>query len=509
MSELVGGRTDYELIARGYPFIVRRTPQPIPTAAIDAQPAACALINLEWLAHIAGAIEALNQPDAWQGSDEEIYNAQQQLEKLAAAFSTICEMSQGANVQFRQTDCTLEVSEDGGATWTEIFNAGCAKTVITYNPDTGYIEADGEPVVSGDTIINNTIIIDDTGNLQPDGLNKRCDTASYLVDLPLPTLIQEYITTQQNNANTVDIVSALIAFGLGIGGIIVTGGTSAIAYIFAGLAIAADGSDLAAKILNIDPTLLAAETTAQFWQDVKCAIYCVLPNDGVLTPDVAQAIADNLESELLTTYPNAIPLLSDSFRMFSIEALGKMSIYGALYDGDNCDLCACGGWIRAIHGLPYTTKYATLYDATSHNPNSAFFDAAQTVRSSHVTVEVDLSRTPAWITGVNAVANTYKDPGDPSSYGYAKCEVWDMDNQTWVTIFNGGLNAFGGDSFRNLNGGLPGQPYPVLTTKVRFELLAWGTNSNNSWGNNMIHGITLYGAGIDVFTLELNEFNGV
>lgn len=516
MSELVGGRTDYELMARGYPFIVRRNPQPIPAAAIDAQPAACALINLEWLAHIAGAIEALNQPDAWQGTDEEIYNAQQQLEQLAAAFSTICEMSQGANVQFRQTDCTLEVSEDGGATWTEIFNAGCAKTVITYNPDTGYIEADGEPVVSGDTIINNTIIVDNTDGIAPPSLDKRCDVASYYADLMLPSYMAEIVTTIEQTSNNKDALSALIGFAVAVTGIIftpLTAGTSALAalgYIFAGFAVAETFGELSAMVSEADAASVENEMTPQFWQDVKCKIYCILPNDGIVTPDVQQDIADNVET-LTASYPNAIPILAESIRQFSIEAIGRFNIFGALYDGSNCDLCACGGWIRNVTALPYTTKYAILHGSTAHvTGGGAFYDAAETVRSGLVTVEIDLSKTPAWITGATAKAYTGQDDGDADDYGYAKVEIWDMDAQSWVQVYTSGLSKFGADVYRNWNAGLPGQPVPILTTKIKFELLAWGINAENpQWVSNRIHEILLYGAGIDVFTLELNEFNGV
>lgn len=514
MSELVGGRTDYELIARGYPFIVRRTPQPIPTAAIDAQPAACALINLEWLAHIAGAIEALNQPDAWQGTDEEIYNAQQQLEQLAAAFSTICEMSQGANVQFRQTDCTLEVSEDGGQTWTEIFNAGCAKTVITYNPDTGYIEADGEPVVNGDTIINNTIIVNDTSEITPNGLNKRCDMASYYADLMLPSHMAQIVQTIEQTGNNKEALSSLIGFAVALTGLIFmpfTGGASgaaALAWVFGAFTVAETLGELSALVADADAAAVNNDMTTQFWQDVKCKIYCVLPNDGIVSQAIQAQIADEVQT-LAASYPNAIPLLAESIRQFSPEAIGRFNIFGALYDGSNCDLCACGAWVHAIHAFPYNTKYANLLGTTAHYPEGAFYDSAQTVRSGFVQVEIDLSKTPAWITGINAVATTYKDPGDPSDYGYAKAEIWDESAQAWQQVYSSGLSAFGADVFRNMNGGLPGQPLPVITTKVRFELLAWGINSNNAWGNNMIQGITLYGAGIDVFQLELDEYNGV
>lgn len=507
MSDPTIGRTEQEQIERGYPFIVRRNPQPIPAAAIDAQPAACALINLEWLAHIVGAIEAINQPDAWQGTDEEIYQAQQQLEALAAAFSTICDMAEGATVQFRQTDCTLEMSTDNGQTWTMIFNAGCATPVIVWNQDTGELTVDGEVVVNSETIINNTIIVNDTEELQPTGLDKRCDVASYYADLMLPSLMAEMVTSAEQSSTNVDAISSLIGFAVAVTGFIftpATGGASAaaaLAWIFGGLAVAETGAELGALIINADPVAMEAEMTPQFWQDVKCKIYCVLPSTGIVDLQVQQDIADEVET-LAPAYPATIPLLSESIRSFTPEAIGKFNIFGALYDGSNCDLCACGPWQHDILDEPWLTKYVELVGTTYYDiPSETMRDSAATLNNDRIEFIVDLSKTPAIITQFRGLAQSQKmggqgDAGDK----FLSVSAWDSNGGTWVEVWNKEVSPFGSNALPNNELILPSP-----TIKLKVEMDGWGVNAT---GNpTRVHGFGLWGVGVDVIGIEKQEMN--
>lgn len=64
------------------PFVPRKEPLPPPGVAIDASPALCAQINAEWFSHVLGALEVLAQDDTWIGTDEERYEAVQQIEQL-------------------------------------------------------------------------------------------------------------------------------------------------------------------------------------------------------------------------------------------------------------------------------------------------------------------------------------------------------------------------------------------------------------------------------------------
>lgn len=371
---------------------------------------------------------------------------------------------------------------------------------------------DGAPGIDGqDCDCNQTEsedFVDDTDGIKPTGLNKRCDMASYLVDIPLPSVfadtLQAYNDAVDNNEFMV-LLSIVGAAALTIA----TAGTAALAYSAAVLSGAALGVTIYDTVLTIDTALATTEADSQFWQDVKCTIYCNLPNDAILDQQAANDIADAIDSDLTTTYPNAAPVIASMFRSFSSETRGKYNVYGALYDGDNCDLCACGGWVAYVRGYPYVSKYINLLGTTTKWPDGGvFYDGAWTDRDSLVQVEIDLTDTLAYITGISIQGASYKDSGD-SGDRYVKLEVWDEANKNYVTVWSAPASTAGADSFRNLNGGTPGVPYPLLTTKIRITQEGWGENQGMSWDNNYISVINVYGGGPDVFQIENDEYNGV
>jgi len=67
------------------PLIPRRTPRTPPQAGIFDEPFVCVPMNLLWLPHIWGALDVLNQPDTWQGTEAEQFTARQQIERLLLA----------------------------------------------------------------------------------------------------------------------------------------------------------------------------------------------------------------------------------------------------------------------------------------------------------------------------------------------------------------------------------------------------------------------------------------
>lgn len=68
-------------------------PQPtiIPTAAWNDAPLFCLQVNDEWVSHILGVLTALDQPDTWIGTEEEIFAARQQVNEIMLALMTTCE----------------------------------------------------------------------------------------------------------------------------------------------------------------------------------------------------------------------------------------------------------------------------------------------------------------------------------------------------------------------------------------------------------------------------------
>jgi hypothetical protein len=75
------------------PFTIPRTkPTPIPTPNIFDEPFVCFKINAEWASHVIGVLDALDQPDTWIGTEEQIFAARQQIREAILVLSGECEM---------------------------------------------------------------------------------------------------------------------------------------------------------------------------------------------------------------------------------------------------------------------------------------------------------------------------------------------------------------------------------------------------------------------------------
>lgn len=61
-------------------------PQPIPPAPPFANPTWCLEVSEEWAVFILGALEVLDQPDAWQGSEGEVQAARDKVNEIIASF---------------------------------------------------------------------------------------------------------------------------------------------------------------------------------------------------------------------------------------------------------------------------------------------------------------------------------------------------------------------------------------------------------------------------------------
>lgn len=94
---------------------------PIPGARWDDEPLFCLKVNDEWLSHILGVLGAMDQPDTWVGTPEEIYDARQQVNEIMVAFMEDCDPMSNCcpepNRRRMNPDGTYEISYDGGATW--------------------------------------------------------------------------------------------------------------------------------------------------------------------------------------------------------------------------------------------------------------------------------------------------------------------------------------------------------------------------------------------------------
>lgn len=76
---------DAPLVARNY---APRTALPIPGVPIESEPSVNMKVNVQWFSHIIGIMNALDQPDAWQGTENAIEDARAEIRKLIASVET-------------------------------------------------------------------------------------------------------------------------------------------------------------------------------------------------------------------------------------------------------------------------------------------------------------------------------------------------------------------------------------------------------------------------------------
>lgn len=79
-------RNEEDILSRA--FAPRQNPLPAPTPAIDDAPYVCLIVNVEWVSHVLGVLETLNQPDAWQGDETEKHRSQNEIQHLLEMLMT-------------------------------------------------------------------------------------------------------------------------------------------------------------------------------------------------------------------------------------------------------------------------------------------------------------------------------------------------------------------------------------------------------------------------------------
>lgn len=97
------------------PYAPRLGAQPIPASGVFDDPKRCIALNDFWISHIIGVLSVLEQPDSWEGTDEEVAAAVLSAGQIIDAFSTGACVPSISNI--RVNECNLEVQIDGESNW--------------------------------------------------------------------------------------------------------------------------------------------------------------------------------------------------------------------------------------------------------------------------------------------------------------------------------------------------------------------------------------------------------
>lgn len=280
-------------------YAPRHDATPIPTAAWNDEPLYCLEVNDQWVSHILGVLVALDQPDTWIGTSEEIDAARQQVNEIMAAFMAACGDNMNCCVPPLTriaADGSLEVSTDGGSTWT---------------PAAG---------------------TDDPRNLAPqlapltgeDGDDKRCKAAN--------NCVRQMKDLQAQWSDSLDSGLTLIALGLAfagaIAGLFLTAGTAAVFLVPAIL-------NLVAAVAGTGSAAYDDLFTPDVWDFALCQFYLHCEPDGSFTQTEFNNIMANFDTEFTGNLALAFSGAMQGWQLVGLNRVARIA------SSDNLDCSAC------------------------------------------------------------------------------------------------------------------------------------------------------------------------
>jgi len=289
-------------------------PHTIPSQDIFDEPVVNLCINSTWVGHLSGMIERLIYLDAWEGTDDEKYAAINQVYKLLGAMGKSeniggCNMGCCYDVVAHRvtTDGAMEISIDGGTTWTP--DPQDPRLTVTQLP---------APVPSG---VSNT----------------KCDAASngkqHFEDMILGA--SEALDTA---TTVIELVTDLLLLLL--------------AAMFLPVALPV----LIPILLTVSVALMALGKVAfdAYWTSdekdkILCALYCYISEDGTFDATSFAQVKSKLTADL-TSSP-AKDWFIQQLVVMGVNGLNNFCAYGSAADSD-CSACACGcvaGWAFEHH----------------------------------------------------------------------------------------------------------------------------------------------------------------
>lgn len=287
-------------------YATRLNPTPIPTAHWDDDPLYCLKVNDQWISHILGVMIALDQPDTWIGTPDEIYAARQQVNEIMVAFMEQCDpMSNCCPEPLTRitSDGKMQVSYDGGATWQDATTEDPRNT------------APQMPPLPGD-----------------DGTDKRCTAANNVLGQ-----FKDGISTFEGYFDT---LGTLLEFATAVAGFIA-------AVIFAPTAVPIVVGAIIALLSGVWSAGKEAYTSAfddEIYGKLLCIIYCHCEPDGTFTDADFSAILSDISSQF-TTEIDGFFIARDAFlALLNGVTTAGLNNLAKIPTGSSasCDSCDCG-----------------------------------------------------------------------------------------------------------------------------------------------------------------------
>lgn len=288
-------------------FAPRVKPMAIPSPLVFDAPLVCVQLNERWVGHLLGVMEALDQPDAWLGTPEEIQAARDQINQLMLIFSLgNCPPETGGGIIYDPIDDTFYWYPPGGGEPIEI----------------PQVDPRNIPIVPPKT----------TGDI-------KCDSAASLVAW-FQTTIDEITFAWGEGATAVGAASLIIAA--------LTGGFIALII----LAI-----DIMGIIFGFGLSVVQGAFTAELYADLLCIFFNNMGDDGQFDEAGKAAMLADIYSDVGGT---AFGVLSGMIQLMGLAGLNNQAAAGL--ETDDCDDCAeplCIIWDfrTGLHG-------ATLHGGT-------------------------------------------------------------------------------------------------------------------------------------------------
>lgn len=387
-----------------FPYAPFTEPLPRPGAEPESPPYGCLVINREWIPYILGALEVFRWEDAWQGTPAQVNTTLGQVQNLLWMFASTgdgCMIVTNISID----GCTMTITKSDGST--DVIDLSACSVPGPQGPpgEDGEPGADGQdgangntpqPLWQGTTLawdtnldgLPDTPYIDLQGPQGPQGL-PGADGETIYKDYPAPTdpdaldpksagdalrcaiaeeLASDLRTKWRDAYDYVDF-NALLAVGslvVGLIAILVPEPSSSVAGV---VAVGSVLSLFINAVLGIEGAIERDDLDGTNRDDIRDALYCILPASGELTDAVIQAWSD----EVTDLSPNGWGRPAASLIRATPGDIWRYRAYTApLLAGDPCASINCGGTSEIIFTVGPSGTFDILQGKFVGSQNAIF-----------------------------------------------------------------------------------------------------------------------------------------